>query len=1001
MPTQTVIWTALPNGLKGEGASSVLKLSVMVSPRLGFDGGATTGTLGSFPEFLDWPERLRTPHFGITLKVDTGAQLAARIVTIHPPDSRLWKALFSNTSFVRAHQPPPALQSFRSYAAADLRNEISRGYASLLEGSPFAPATNAVMAHAFPVLHEAMTPANPAAASWLRTRLANSAALGPEELLELQREIAANLLRSRTEMSLAEKILAAAHVAEALARSTQSRQALPVIPENGDPASLFAQFAAFQHKASDRTSPGTATAPDNRIDFHQQLSALSEYPDVLRRLGLVIDIEVDAAGFPVSAPGNLRSVSAVPAIPIGGTPYMPGSKYLFNLRPSLDSRLPFPHFVTAPRAWASASPTAPAAGMETAEILGGLLNLALARPNDPATFQFDLLQVDLDGGGSKLLNAMSAIAGEPGDAKTPVGGRTELGAPTLRASGISIVRSKQAESLLGSLPAAEDRDAALALGQPLDFFAEDLTRGHRIDVRRYPANYHVGDPDPPGAAWLSLHKRIGTFTFGAGGPGLSLTNIAEEGSIQPVLVQDVGGGPTPPPARVHKSTVNWTGWSVAASPPFSPAQGVLQTAPDTAAAPELPNLKIEFNVEPGSLPRLRFGHYYQVRARTVDLAGNSLTLTEADAIVETLRRNGRQLPILFEKAEDFFRYRRLEPIDAPSIVPRQRLQDGESMGALVIRSMGAPPDPEETIFVAASYNAATERHIVPPKATQMLVERHGMLDDAFGMGTDPHAAFNICRKQAGSLNDGSVVDAHTGQPVPLPDVITTDPDTGAQIRVSNGIEFVPVGASGAHPGYTIHYEEQLKLPYLQDPFARGAALFGLPGVVSASGYLAGNTLVWVELERTIPARRCHQGSGMRHQDRLRRSRAMARPAALPAAACSDCRRCRAPQAGMGRGQALIDRAACSWPAAHGLDQFVSRPERCAVDGDSPVVGHGQSWSDRPFAARSSALHQHRASWRPLHAQPGAQADPGSCGPTARSSPGRNALRLLPCRQADR
>ena len=54
MASQTIIWTALPNGISGTGADRKLKLSVFVSPRL--KATQTEGDkLALFPDLLDWP----------------------------------------------------------------------------------------------------------------------------------------------------------------------------------------------------------------------------------------------------------------------------------------------------------------------------------------------------------------------------------------------------------------------------------------------------------------------------------------------------------------------------------------------------------------------------------------------------------------------------------------------------------------------------------------------------------------------------------------------------------------------------------------------------------------------------------------------------------------------------------------------------------------------------------------------------------------------------------
>ncbi len=847
MPTQEIIWTALPNGL-AEGSRHKLKLSVFITPRLRFDGHQKTGNLGAFPDFLDWPQWLRSTDFAIKARVSNGVSFDTSVVTKTPPDSVLWKKLFSAATFVRARQSAPMARHFRSYPASELSTNLSGGYAELVKASPFSPVSNAALSKAFPDLYNAVRTERVAGESPMLQRLSNTGTLPEAELHELRRDLGKELLRHDPDVSFADKLSAAVQLAEGLTRSPHARPAIPVIPKTSSPASAFAQFAAFHHRASkSRLSvdlPSHIQVDDPpTIDFHQMLSALGEYPDLMRRLGLVIDLELDAHGFPKSVPGDLKGIRVEPSARIACKACTPVTNYLFDAQPSGGSLLPFPHFTAAPRGSGLAGISA-----DDVELIGGLLNLSLPRPQDPDTFQFDLLPIDIDGAVSKLLNAINAIAAEGDPPKPPVGGLKEAGPPTIRTSGISIVRADHAEELLSNIPAAERREAALQKDERLEFFAEDLVRGYRIDVKRFPANHVVGSPDPPSAHWLSLHERIGTFTFGFGSANsVKLENIAEEGFVQPVLVQDLDETQAKSSVRVHESLLNWRGWSLTAPPPANPIDDLFQApAGASAQAPTLPNVKVEFEAKPKSLPRLRFGNYYQFRARTVDLAGSGPTLIQADDLIEALRQNSRKLPILFEKREDFFRYRRFEPIDAPTLILHEELSDGEDYDILVIRSRGAAPDAASQPTPTPSFNTANERHIVPPKATQMLIEAHGLLDGAFGPGGRPQEHYKICKKESRTLNDTSVINIETGEAEALPDVIKVDAITGAEIRIKNGVKFISLSASDYAQGYTIHYEEQLRLPYLPDPFARGAALFGLPGVVAESGHLLEDgSLEWI------------------------------------------------------------------------------------------------------------------------------------------------------------
>ena len=102
MSVQTIMWTALPNGLSAAGDR--LRLSVLVSPRLVTDNG-TDGTLAQFPSFLDWPAVVAGLRFAVQFQ--GGPTFEAAPVT-QPPypalDSAAWKALFHNDTFVRSYR---------------------------------------------------------------------------------------------------------------------------------------------------------------------------------------------------------------------------------------------------------------------------------------------------------------------------------------------------------------------------------------------------------------------------------------------------------------------------------------------------------------------------------------------------------------------------------------------------------------------------------------------------------------------------------------------------------------------------------------------------------------------------------------------------------------------------------------------------------------------------------------------------------------------------------
>jgi hypothetical protein len=445
--------------------------------------------------------------------------------------------------------------------------------------------------------------------------------------------------------------------------------------------------------------------------------------------------------------------------------------------------------------------------------------------------------MDLDGAGLKLLNAFENIMVEDRHPSRPFDGTSETGAPAIRTSGISLTRAGQADSLLAGVALSAARSAVMDKNDVVEFHAEDLVRGFRIDVRRFPPAIHAFAEEAGAAEWKSLHKRRGTYRFGSGDTGhITLRDIDDEGFLQPVLAQAA----TPAADGVDtiyvpESVCHWQGWSLSAPPPAKPfdtGDSFSSAAPDGQG---LPAVEVQFDAAKQSLPYLRFGHYYQLRVRTVDLAGNGLGVGEADAVVAALEQHHQQAPVLPAKPNEF-QYRRFDPLAPPPVVLCSDLTDGETPDLLVIRSNRGKSAAQYAADLGdPKYKGINERHIVPPKGSQLSAEIHGLLDGAFGGTGDADRFYNICLKERGSLNDKAVINTATGIAEPLPDVPVQTSSSGTVTIVPNGI-CTPT-APGGESTYAIHYENMLKLPYLPDPAVRGAALFGLPGVRGQTGEL--------------------------------------------------------------------------------------------------------------------------------------------------------------------
>ncbi|NJM07831.1 hypothetical protein HC891_19010 [Candidatus Gracilibacteria bacterium] len=413
MATQTIIWTALPNGISGTGANRVLKLSVFVSPRL--KAAASEGDrLSLFADLLDWPARLQGASF--KLQFTNGPTVDATFDK-SKLDSALWKALFTPESFVR----PFVFDNFQgrtliSYPAKLLHQSVKQSYQTTVTRDP----------EGWSVIDEGGVRGLDAwAVEW--NAAAEAAAL-------------ANLGKPNptgTELT-------------ARALLFHRRPAEPSVQLPADP------------KDHERT-----------LDVHEAFTALSSYPELMRRLGLVIDLTVPASAVPLSVPAAVppttSHVALLPTVP----PAPGGTLTRVNRSPRTACVVSANGFIARPIG---------------ADFADGLLLL-----ND---VNYDLVPVDIDGAALKLVNTVSSL-NRPTELTT-----FGEGPPVLRSAGITLARTNEASRTTAAFGRAQANNTAVEAGQDVQLFADDLVTGLRIDVF-----------DETKKAWRSLNQRVGTYRF--------------------------------------------------------------------------------------------------------------------------------------------------------------------------------------------------------------------------------------------------------------------------------------------------------------------------------------------------------------------------------------------------------------------------------------------------------------------------------------------------------
>ena len=481
----------------------------------------------------------------------------------------------------------------------------------------------------------------------------------------------------------------------------------------------------------------------DQVDFHQIITSLGHFPRLMRTLGLVVDLEVTLPAAPAPQGTLLVSAAWKPKLNPGMSPdpkSPPKTAYALK-----------PRFMAAPK--------------PGSDLANGFLDLSGQA--------YDVVQIDVDGTASKLgaLADSLVLAASHKTLDTP----TQQGLPALRSAGLSVAQNGRALRLSQEFAAAKTLDtAAKAPGNDVTLYADDLSRGYRVDVW-----------DSVTKAWRSLCRRNGSYSFTHTSAMREIDD--EEGFVASGVTESPDGSTDD--LHTTESLFRWTGWSLSVPRPNMAVKtdvtqpdpvGYVQNQPVSQAG-----LVTGFKVVPGSLPRLRFGWSYRLRARMVDLAGNSLTLPDATDSWGQKPDPSVQTPAGFDGATNAAAYLRFDPLLPPAIVLHDKPGEGESALRLVIRSnYQVSAEQWAANHPGHNYFGYSERHIAPPKTTELTAEELGKFDNAIGTG-----------KSAGAVSDAYTL---------------------AKIDGS-------FSANGVEPN------DNLRLPYLPDPLTTGALFRGLPG----------------------------------------------------------------------------------------------------------------------------------------------------------------------------
>lgn len=789
---QSAVFTFLPQDSTQAG---MLRAAVFVAPRLTPDDEHRVAA--DFPAFTSWPDVVAGCR--VVVSKPNGDS-----VTVEPDTTDLRPDLWS-----RYIAPLPVqgwtfrdlsdtqIRSFPAQSIVALAQGLYRSVAAASRGDhpdPLAGGLRNLGAAYLEVTGDRPLQEPSGREAWSAERRAEASA-------SLRREI-----DSRVDHAVDSRRRARGHQRGALPPGGPAPATAPLDPATAlanshDAALDLAEARRFYDRPEARDpEAGTYPQPDPAYrpeppdndppDFHAVLAALASHPELLRRLGIIIPIELDPDF--VGASTNLRAHVEHDA-----------------LAPNAITRQPFTCTTFTKPFFQPKS--------ETGDLADGMLLL-----DDPN--RYAVSQVDID---STALLVEQRVANVYPIAQAAVDDdpvATDL--PALRSTGFTLTRIGRALLLEQRLARAAQNAADIASGtHDVVLYAEDLVRGYRADVH-------------DGHAWRSLmHRHVSYLDATTGAEQLAVDDEAYLKASTLTQAPKLAN----PPAYLHEAVLGWDGWSLAVPRPGShiPADTPGEGQPPVTGGPgdSFPGdlqLHPQAALLKNTLPLLRYGATYRMRIRTVDLAGGSTRYAGDDHATA---------PHVF---------RRFQPVTHPVVVQRHAVTEGESTLRLVVRSgvAGDPADADSPLSAVepasyatdlngdqprqfATFRAECERHLVPPKTSQTDAELLRKFDsDAIGVAAGAaqyRAAYARARREQGTLQDLRVLSATD------PDV--DSPAVGVHLvpPLARDAEFTAAGLDttlaalgrGQAPeaGFTVvHSAGEVAVPYLPDPLAAGIAL---------------------------------------------------------------------------------------------------------------------------------------------------------------------------------
>lgn len=676
MILETVIFTALPTRRQGTD----LFASVLVSPQLGGDEVKPARTkLSEYPDFRGgrWPGIIGSNSWSLAIRwsrddADEDYFDAERISV--DPDPGLFATMFPNDMPV----DPYRFTNFGdaqilSYPAARLAGDLGRLQETVARRS----------AEERPLNEQLVT------------------GKGSNQRLPLDGFVLTPERRRQAEQTIA-AMLAQDGVVKGPSGETPSDVALS--------AAMLETLLAPSSLAG---TPRKPTWPD--LDFHQVVSLLQAHPNLLRRLGLLVDLRIPIAAYRRTGAPRIYAMSDWPGV---YDPSVTGVD-ITTAFPRVRTTLTADYFRPKPR---------------TTDLQdNGYADLASAVAIT-STLESEVIATVTQA------TALSRIATQ--DLET-FGTPDRSGIPARHSSGVEIVRPDEQVHWRSRMVQAGKLRGPLSTSDDILMDAEDVLAGYRVDIRR------VGE-----RTWHSLHRRHGLLTPYEGSAAQKPVDLGDDEGWSEVAAtanpEDVADG-VPSKIKLRETLALWSGWSLSLPKPGKALDSDDRTAPPLTAA-DAPDLidsmhgTIDYTApKTGALlPPLRFSTTnYEARLRWVDVAGNSLPPDASGGSILT------------------FPYLRHDPVPSPALHLTSEPVWSETVDVMVLRTGNE----------ARSNRLSTQRWVAPPKSAAFFCLLHGKFDDASGMPrADAYAS--IASRESENLPDGPIANDPGAVPY-LPDPLAS------------------------------------------------------------------------------------------------------------------------------------------------------------------------------------------------------------------------------------